>query len=382
VNLVPAMELAAELGVRLVVFCSGATDAEEARWLAKVFPGADLSFVDVRGYEPPAVFKFRTNACRAGVDRLGDLSRKRNLALLLAHLCSWRTIMLLDDDIRDLSPRTVQRATRTLRRGGLTGMIAKDFPDNSVVCHARRAAGMDQGVFISGSALVIDTTSVDSYFPEIYSEDWLFMHDRIMRGRASSTGTVRQLTYQPYKDPARAVGEEFGDTLAEGLVSLQHAAGELRIDSTEARWSLATDTDWWSAVLSQRRAMLNKLIEALPDGDPKTAVEAAQQRHGEFHVVDFVHFVDQWRQDVDELPGRLADAPRGQTLPEALEYLNLGTAGIVQVACSGVPSSTQPSAGAGSGGHQRRSLAPAAYYTPHSEHPDEEFFGDNLVDPV
>ena len=89
--------------------------------------------------------------------RLGDLSAKRNIGLLLARLVGWHGVLFLDDDIRDVSPRTVRAAGDALRPGRATGMIAADFPDNSVVCHAARLAGLRQDVFVSGSALAVDT---------------------------------------------------------------------------------------------------------------------------------------------------------------------------------------------------------------------------------
>jgi hypothetical protein len=53
-----------------------------------------------------------------------DIARKRDAGLLLAPLCGWRTIMYLDDGIRDLTASAVSRAA------ALTG-AAKflDLPD-------------------------------------------------------------------------------------------------------------------------------------------------------------------------------------------------------------------------------------------------------------
>jgi hypothetical protein len=260
------------------------------------------------------MLRFAADQSEVRVARLGDLSRKRNLGLYLAHLCSWRTLLLLDDDIRELSLRTVRWATETLPSGGVTGMLAQDFPDNSVVCHARRAAGLPQRVFISGSALLVDTTRVDSYFPEVYNEDWLFMHDRIRAGRASALGSVRQLRYEPYDDPRRAAGEEFGDTLAEGLMSLAHTG-----------WPAggASMAKWWSEVLCERRSMLERLIEALPDGDSGNAVLEARKQHDYLTADFFADYVESWRQDLVDFPTRLLDVRGGMPLPDAVAHLRL-----------------------------------------------------------
>jgi hypothetical protein len=320
-HLVPAMELADALGTRLVALCSRATDVCRAADFAAEFRYADITLVDVSDYGPPDLLRFGTDQSEVRVVRLGDLSRKRNLALYLAHSCSWESILLLDDDIRDLSLAAVRRATGTLRRGGVTGMIAEDFPDNSVVCHARRAAGLPQQVFISGSAMLVDTRTVDSYFPEVYNEDWLFMHDRVRAGRAMSLGRVRQLRYAPYADPERAAGEEFGDTLAEGLMCLVHEGRPV---------SDAMQQQWWRAVLAERRAMLTHLVAKLPDGDAKAAVLKAAEQHDYLEPSFFARYVTSWRNDIAELPGRFAAAPRDLPLETAVKQL-----GLVAVQSSG-----------------------------------------------
>jgi hypothetical protein len=112
--------------------------------------------VDLEGYEPPDVLVFETDdRDDAGIPRLGDLNVKRNLALVLTHHCQWDTVLMLDDDIGDLSPTAVRAAAAALEHRGATGMIVADFPDNSVVGHALRWTGVPQEVFVTGSALIV-----------------------------------------------------------------------------------------------------------------------------------------------------------------------------------------------------------------------------------
>jgi hypothetical protein len=138
---------------------------EEAVGLAAEVPCLSRTLIPMPdGWSSPLLDFSTADIPEATDTRVGDLSLKRNVGLLLAHLVGWRGVLFLDDDIRDLSPRTVLRAAGALRPGWATGMIAEDFPDNSVVCHALRLSGAPQGVFVSGSALAVDTTTVAPSF--------------------------------------------------------------------------------------------------------------------------------------------------------------------------------------------------------------------------
>jgi hypothetical protein len=291
--LLPAMEVAAGLGCEFVALCSGRTRIREAAGLAREVPGLSWTLVDLH-QDVPVLPAFTTSAVpEAARTRVGDLSLKRNLGLILGRLAGWEALLFLDDDIRDLSPRTVRKAASALRPGGAVGMVAEDFPDNSVVCHALRLSGRHQDVFVSGSALVVDTATVDSFFPDVYNEDWLFLHDRVRAGQVTAVGTVRQAPYRPYADPARAVREEFGDVFAEGLMIRLHGRRSLR----------GADHQYWDRVLHGRRRLLDSVVGRLykldvPDAGPALhAVEAAQVALKEFSGALFVDYLRRWRKD-------------------------------------------------------------------------------------
>jgi hypothetical protein len=58
-----------------------------------------------------------------------------------------------------------------LDRHQVAGMHVRHFPDNSVVCHARRLAGFAQDVFVTGAALGVHCNSLPlSFFPDIYKQ--------------------------------------------------------------------------------------------------------------------------------------------------------------------------------------------------------------------
>ena len=68
-------------------------------------------------------------------------SLKRNLGLLLARLHGWNKIAFIDDDIKIGQPEHFARLAGQLEFYQAAGMVVDEYPDNSVVCHARRLAG-------------------------------------------------------------------------------------------------------------------------------------------------------------------------------------------------------------------------------------------------
>jgi hypothetical protein len=196
-------------------------------------------------------------------------------------------------------------------------MRALDFPDNSVVSHALRGVGLDQDVFVSGSALLVDTSRVDSFFPDVYNEDWLFLFDAVRLGQVSSFGEVSQEKYDPFADSGRAVREEFGDVLAEGLMSLLHYAGGTQRALTEK---------YWNTVLEHRRAMLRWIAERLDNdenSDAATAVRAAAEETDSFTGALLARYVRQWQRDVRLWRSRIEALRPAPSLEAALDRLGL-----------------------------------------------------------
>ncbi|MFB9322243.1 hypothetical protein [Cryptosporangium minutisporangium] len=121
--------------------------------------------------------------------RRSDVSRKRNLALLLARASGVRRLLFLDDDVAVPDRGDVRRATGGLDQGFTTvGLPVGQFPDHSVVCHAHRLAGGAQDGFIGAGALLVDPQRITSFFPDIYNEDWLFILDEVAAGAVATVG--------------------------------------------------------------------------------------------------------------------------------------------------------------------------------------------------
>lgn len=316
-NLLSGMNLATALGCEFVALCSGQALLPEAAGLAREVPGLSWTLVDLRDGWTNELLDFRTSRFAAATSaRHSDLSTKRNIGLLLARMAGWKRILFLDDDIR-LEADLVRDAAATLRPGRSTGMRAVDFPDNSVVSHALRLVGLDQDVFVSGSALLVDTTRVESFFPDVYNEDWFFLFDAVRLGRVSSFGEVHQEKYDPFEDPGRAVREEFGDILAEGLMSLLHYAGGTQRALTEK---------YWDTVLEQRRAMLRSiadLLETSEEPDAAVAVRAAATETAAFTGALLARYVRQWQRDVRLWRGRIEALRPAPSLAAALDRLRL-----------------------------------------------------------
>lgn len=183
--------------------------------------------------------------------RQSDTSTKRNVALALSRLLGWKRVMFLDDDITKLDPDDVRRASGLLDVHVAAGLHVGGMPDNSVVCHAYREVGGNQQTFVGGGALTVHLDRANSFFPDIYNDDWFFLLDDKKIQSVGITGEVHQYPYDPYRSPDRARGEELGDVLAEGVYWL--------LD--QDRSILAADQAFWSAFLARRKSFIEHVLQ-------------------------------------------------------------------------------------------------------------------------
>ncbi|MEJ2854983.1 MULTISPECIES: hypothetical protein [unclassified Saccharothrix] len=254
--LTQAVSLARRLDATLVVLCSGAADPGKTKELAA---GLDLVVVDVTALPARVLPPFDTTKLIATTDfvRHTDTSLKRNLGLVIARLMAWERIAFLDDDITVPDPEDLELAA-----GAVTGSVSAvglrvgGFPDNSVVCHAKRETGGKQGTFIGGGALVVGHESTESFFPTIYNEDWFFLLDEVGLRGSALVGSVAQKPYDPFANDTRARVEEFGDTLAEGVFAL--------LD--EGRYEESTDLGYWQGFLRARLDLIDEILDRVRGG--------------------------------------------------------------------------------------------------------------------
>lgn len=321
-SLGPATMLASEIGCALVVLCSTPGQAGQALAACEAAGGETLVTYLPRSIDDD-LLSFLTSAhpetdiepsCHV------DIARKRNAGLLLARLCGWRTIMYLDDDIRDLTASAVSGAAALTWCFQAVGFGINYYPDNSVVCHAHRLAGSPQDTFPGGSALVVDVTQSDTLFPPLYNEDWLFLFDAVQRRSVAVAGMLSQLEYQPFAQSRRAASEEFGDVIAEGLYRLIHEGA----DVTDATYS------YWQSALERRSRLIDDVAARLLRGEDAPLIgsalmslAAARKRLTAMSALACVSFIRAWRADLDAWRGKLAHLPVVGDLTGAAKFLDL-----------------------------------------------------------
>jgi hypothetical protein len=318
----PVADLARAVGCLLVVLCSARSSSRVVAELVTSRPGLRAAVVDLPpGYRHPLLELRTSRHPQAGLARHLDLSTKRNLGLLLARLLGWRHVLFADDDIRGLDVGMLARGSSLLGRYGAVGFRVDQWPDNSVVCHAHRLGGGNQDTFVGGSALLVDTAQAGSFFPAVYNEDWLFLHDQVRSRKVACAGRTAQLTYDPFDSPERAASEEFGDLIAETLFSSMH--GDVHL-GTPGR-------DFWRTGIRRRSAFLEDvagLVDAASLGQPTTArplaaLATATARLQAIEPGDCQAFVDAWRADLAVWSDQLLRLPAFVTERQAFQYLDL-----------------------------------------------------------
>jgi hypothetical protein len=307
------------MGCALAVLCSTPQQARAAFSACELFPH-DLLVAHVPRSIENTWLSFLTSAHPENdIERTChvDIARKRNIGLLLARLCGWQTVLFLDDDIRSADRNTISRAVHLIGRYAAVGFAINDYPDNSVVCHAHRLAGGKQDTFPGGSALIIDTTRSDSFFPPIYNEDWLFLFDAVQRRCVTVAGELQQLAYDPFAQSRRAAAEEFGDVIAEGLYRLVHES----VDVADAKQA------YWEDMLERRRQFIDgtaaRLLQQGGSAPALMSLAAARKRLTFISSLACVSFTHAWLADLDLWRERLRDLPEVGDLTGAAKFLEL-----------------------------------------------------------
>lgn len=329
----PAVELAAQLRCPVIAIYSQRSD-DELSSIKEEFKQSEVTVVGLPANLPQdlqELLAFETSSHPEGVSFCPlDISRKRNLGLAMAQLCGWTKILFLDDDIRRLTSAMVIKAASLLDEYPVVGFQVRNYPDNAVVGHAKRLAGWNQDIFISGGSLLVDPQRLNGFFPPIYHEDWFCSLNHICAGTAAVGGEVEQLPYSPFATPMRAWLEEFADILGEGLLWLIHHKRDLSFPQASF-WAEAMDSSFWHSALQRRAMLLDEIARRLHKQQPNesdvaaalVSVKQAQIRRSELAAEDFVSFVDQWLRDLAGWRARLAKLPRVDSIAEALAALGL-----------------------------------------------------------
>jgi hypothetical protein len=318
-----AAALARELGCALVTLHSGQwTSADKAA--QRFASDVNLIAIDVPEPERLRLPFWQTSRMLAGTvfARRTDLSRKRNLALMLSHTLGWTRVLFLDDDITKLNPADVRKASGLLNTHSAVGFQIGGFPDHSVVCHAYRDAGGKQQSFIGGGALAVELTRSKSFFPDIYNDDWFFLLDGDKRLRSSAmAGQVEQYPYDPFRSPDRARAEELGDVLAEGIFWL--------LDQDQL--TLEADRGHWARFLDRRAQFIQGVLEMVQADNTLDPYERARRvaalkgSRGRLALITpelCVGYLQAWMADRQRWQQHLEKLPTGRQLHESLGMLS------------------------------------------------------------
>lgn len=292
VSLREAARLAAELKCVLLVLSS---KSSKARDVADFLRDVEAEVIAVDFPEKPIaklpMLETSTILNKSRLRRRTDTSAKRNLGLVFARMAGWKRVVFLDDDIVVPDADDLRRAVALLGSCDAVGMKIGGFPDNSVVCHANRDTGAQQDTFLGGGAMAVATDRIDSFFPEIYNEDWFFLLDETTLRPVGQAGTAVQKYYDPYANPDRARDEEFGDVLAEGLFALFDDGGKIG-DATE---------EYWAKFRAARLKMINeikaKCTPSARDQQIRASLTAAGGRLQIITPYDCVAYLKAWQRD-------------------------------------------------------------------------------------
>lgn len=261
-NILRILRMAAEDASNVVIFlCSGKARKDEVGRLARAVQGANWIAVDGPFPYDHEDQDFETTYHVISHSSARDTSQKRNFGLQLARQLNWRSVFFLDDDVAITSGQ-VRKAMDLLDDDGVSvvGFSARSFPDNSVAVHAGRLVNGPLDSFIGSGALAVKTDGrVSALFPHIYNEDWLFLlvHCLFAEGNVVCAGTIEQQAYDPFKNVQRAVSEEVGDILGEGLMRLAISVGpEIQRHQSLAALTTAiselADQQFWEREINSR----------------------------------------------------------------------------------------------------------------------------------
>ncbi|HEV7657949.1 MAG TPA: hypothetical protein VGP36_24885 [Mycobacteriales bacterium] len=317
-NLEPALRLSAQLQTPILILCSLEAVPGDVAELAAGIPGTQATVVDLTDPSDGVLPQLATSKFHDGtMSAVGDLSLKRNIGLVAGRACGWRSVLFLDDDVRDLNARVVRRAAGSLEHYAAVGMPATSYPDNSVVCHARRLVFDDQDVFVSGSALAVDLDRVCSFFPQVYNEDWLFLAPHLQPGHraVARSRAVQQIEYDPFK-VQRARAEEFGDVLAEGLVGSLHSGAIAD----------AMAVGYWDEFFDHRLRFIREAVDPCYFSGAIEAAEALETADTELQRLSprlAADYLWAWQDDLDTWQRYLANVRIRGYLVSALGDLGL-----------------------------------------------------------
>jgi len=339
-HLSPAVQFAAETRCHLILVYTDQPPDGLSAVLGRLRPG-QVTLLTVRSDVQDGLLDLGATLPQSLVSPNAlDISRKRNLGLLIGRVCGWTRMLFLDDDIRKLNVAKLSSAAALLDDYPVVGLQVRKYPDASVVGHARRLTGRRQEPFVSGGSLLVNPQLLGGYFAPVYHEDWLCVINHIRKSEVAIGGSVSQLPYLPFSASKRAEYEEFGDVLLSGLLWLVHtrikkgAADKARLMTETDYWREATNPRFWKQILEERAALLQEIVIRLTTRNSEhpaalSSLAAAKERLGQLKPTDFSSFTERWLASLAIWRGRLSGlssvdlADKAQDIEKALAALGL-----------------------------------------------------------
>jgi hypothetical protein len=170
-------------------------------------------------------------------------------------------------------------------------------------------------------ALAIDVDRCDSFFPDIYNDDWFFMLDANGRLRSvARAGEVRQEHFDPFRSVRRAQTEEFGDVLAEGIYWLLDQGGS----------AFDADHRHWAEFLNKRERFIGRILEMvgrhdLPEDERWRMIDALHGSLGRLKSIKpelCERYLKTWANDRKMWLRHVEALPNEQARQRAIGYLS------------------------------------------------------------
>lgn len=306
-----ALNFAVAGDLYLLALCSKRSNAHSAARAMSVAGVRGMAIDITSHYAHQLVTAYATQAFPAALygREEADLAIKRNVGLLYGRLAGFDKVLFLDDDIVDLTLSHRREAESVLHDYAVAGSVIDGFPDNSVVRHAQRLSGVEPGVSVGGGMLAINVSKVTSFFPNIYNEDWLFMQGSSQV--YSLKHSPAQQAYDPFQKK-RAISEEFGDVIAEGLLG---ASKYHELD--------------WQQILLQRKELILEVSAALQCQTSEAAMRARAALEQSLSRLESIrpdmckNYVELWLKDNRKWQDNWQRLPVSLTTEKVLEYLGL-----------------------------------------------------------
>lgn len=216
-----------------------------------------------------------------------DLPLKRNLMLFFAKNNLFDKVLFIDDDIFKINKNILKKGFISLDKLNLTGCLIKNFPDTSVIGHIEHFYGDKYHPFISGSFLFINIKKLNSFFPLIYNEDWLFMIKSILENKIGKFGNIYQKQYNPFENMNRIVMQEFGEIIAEGLFELIY----------EHDYQNRFNSMFWDKYINYRKSYVNQLLNIAQDKH-KIFIYKSLSLANNITSYECLKFIEYWEKDL------------------------------------------------------------------------------------